>query len=183
MLETSFGLFAVLALVLANGFFVASEFALVQMRRTRVAQMVDEGHPGSGSLHDAVVHLDSYIAACQLGITGASLALGWIGEWALAGLLDPLFGNLGAHAASVTVIFLLITVLHVVAGELAPKGIALQYPERVALAVSTPLRVFRALFRPAIWALNESGWVVARAVGVRADVSEDRHLNASELLL
>ena len=182
MLETSFGLFAVLALVLANGFFVASEFALVQMRRTRVAQMVDEGHPGSGSLHDAVVHLDSYIAACQLGITGASLALGWIGEWALAGLLDPLFGNLGAHAASVTVIFLLITVLHVVAGELAPKGIALQYPERVALAVSTPLRVFRALFRPAIWALNESGWVVARAVGVRADVSEDRHLNASELL-
>ncbi len=182
MLETSFGLLAVLALVLTNGFFVAAEFGLVQMRRTRVAQMVDEGRAGAGNLHDAVAHLDSYIAACQLGITGASLALGWIGEWALAGLLDPLLGSLGAHAASVTVIFVMITALLVVAGELAPKGVALQYPERVALAVATPLRVFRALFRPAIWALNRGGWIVARTVGVRADVGEDQFLDASELL-
>ena len=182
MLEVGVGLLAVLALVFANGFFVAAEFALVTVRRTRVDQLVEERRAGAGSVRDAVIHLDSYIAACQLGITVASLALGWIGEWALAGLLDPLVGGLGAHAASVTVVFVIITALHVIAGELAPKGVALQYPERVALAIAGPLRLFRALFRPAIWLLNESGWLVARAVGVSADVGEERHLGAAELL-
>ena len=81
-----------------------------------------------------------------------------------------------------TVVFVIITALHVIAGELAPKGVALQYPERVALAIAGPLRLFRALFRPAIWLLNESGWLVARAVGVSADVGEERHLGAAELL-
>ena len=81
-----------------------------------------------------------------------------------------------------TVVFVIITALHVIAGELAPKGVALQYPERVALAVAGPLRLFRALFRPVIWLLNESGWLVARAVGVSADVGEERHLGAAELL-
>ncbi|MDP6607070.1 MAG: hemolysin family protein [Dehalococcoidia bacterium] len=183
MLETGVGLLAVVALVLANGFFVASEFALVRVRRTKVDQLVEEGRTGSGSVRDAVVHLDSYIAACQLGITVASLALGWIGEQALAGLLDPLVGVLGAHAVSVTLVFVIITALHVVAGELAPKGIALQHPERVALTIAAPLRLFRALFRPAIWLLNESGWLVARAVGVSSDVSEEPHLGAAELSL
>jgi CBS domain containing-hemolysin-like protein len=181
VLEIGVGLLAVVALVLANGFFVASEFALVRVRRTRVEQLVDEGRAGSGSVRDAVVHLDSYIAACQLGITVASLALGWIGEQALAGLLDPLVGVLGAHAVSVTLVFTIITMLHVVGGELAPKGIALQHPERVALAIAGPLRLFRILFRPAIWLLNESGWLVARAVGVSSDVSEEQHLGAAEL--
>ena len=182
MLEISVGLFAVLALVFANGFFVAAEFALVRVRRARVDQLVEERRAGAGSVFDAVTHLDSYIAACQLGITVASLALGWIGERALAGLLDPLIGGLGAHTASVILVFVIITALHVVAGELAPKGIALQHPERVALAIAGPLRVFRALFRPAIWLLNESGWLVARLVGVSADVGEEEHLGARELL-
>ena len=183
MLEIGGGLLAVLALVLANGFFVASEFALVTVRRTRVEQLVAEGRAGARSVADAVEHLDSYIAACQLGITVASLALGWVGEPALSGLLDPLLGGVGGHAVAVAAAFVMITALHVIAGELAPKGIALQYAERTALTIAGPLRLFRAVFRPAIWVLNESGWLVARAVGVRPDVGESRHLGQAELLL
>jgi CBS domain containing-hemolysin-like protein len=183
LLEIGGGLLAVLALVLANGFFVASEFALVTIRRTRVEQLVEEGRTGARNVADAVQHLDSYIAACQLGITVASLALGWIGEPALSGLLDPLLGNFGAHAAAVAVAFVLITALHVIAGELAPKGIALQYAERTALTIAGPLRLFRAIFRPVIWLLNESGWLVARLVGVSPGVGESRHLGEAELLL
>ena len=183
MIEIGGGLLAVLALVLANGFFVASEFALVTVRRTRVEQLVEEGRAGARSVADAVQHLDSYIAACQLGITVASLALGWIGEPALSGLLDTLLGNVGAHAAAVAIAFVLITALHVIAGELAPKGIALQYSERTALTIAGPLRLFRAIFRPAIWLLNESGWLVARLVGVSPGGGESQHLGEAELLL
>ncbi len=182
MLATGGGLLAVLALILINGFFVAAEFALVRVRLTRVDQLVEERRAGSGSARDAVSHLDSYIAACQLGITIASIALGWVAEPLLAGLIEPAFGTIGANGLTVFAIFGIITVLHVVAGELAPKGIALQHPERTALAIAGPLRLFRAIFRPVIWLLNESGWLVARAVGVSADVSEERHLGTAELL-
>ena len=148
MLEIGGGLLAVLFLVLLNGFFVSAEFALVTVRSTRVHQLLAEGTPGARNVDDGIRNLDSYIAACQFGITLASLALGWIGEPALAGLLDPAFGAIGAHAVAVVIAFVLITALHVVAGELAPKGVALQYPERVALLVVGPLRLFRAVFRP-----------------------------------
>ena len=183
MLETGGGLLAVLLLVLLNGFFVSAEFALVTVRRTRVQQLVAEGRPGAGNVDDGVRHVDSYIAACQLGITIASLALGWVGEPALAGLLDPIFGAAGAHTLGVAVAFVVITVLHVVAGELAPKGVALQYPEQVAIAVTGPLRLFRAVFRPAIWALNEAGWLVARLLRVNRDATAYGHFGADELRL
>jgi len=183
VLETGGGLFAVLVLVLLNGFFVSAEFALVTVRRTRVQQMVAEGRPGAGNVDDGVRNLDSYIAACQLGITMGSLALGWVGEPALAGLLDPIFGAAGAHTLGVAVAFALITSLHVIAGELAPKGVALQYPEQVAIAVSGPLRLFRAVFRPAIWALNEAGWFVARLLRVNRDTPAHSHFGADELRL
>ena len=182
MIETGGGLAAVALLVFLNGFFVSAEFALVTVRRTRVQQLLEERRPGSGHVDDAVSHLDSYIAACQLGITLASLALGWIGEPALADLLDPLFGAVGAHAVAVAAAFAVLTALHVVAGELAPKGVALQYPERVALLVAGPLRLFRLLFRPVIWVLNESGWIVARALGVSRDAGS-HDLGADELRL
>ena len=183
MLETGGGLLAVLLLVFVNGFFVSAEFALVTVRRTRVQQLVAEGRPGAGNVDDAVKHLDSYIAACQLGITMGSLALGWVGEPALAGLLDPLFSEIGAHAFAVAVSFTIITALHVIAGELAPKGVALQYPEQVSFAIAGPLRLFRAVFRPAIWALNESGWAVARVLGVDRNVEQTAHFGADELRL
>ena len=183
MLETGGGLLAVLFLVSLNGFFVSAEFALVTLRRTRVQQLLAEGRPGAGNVDDGVRHLDSYIAACQLGITIASLALGWIGEPALAGLLDPIFGAVGAHALGVAVAFVVITALHVVVGELAPKGVALQYPEQVAIAVTGPLRLFRAVFRPAIWVLNEAGWLVARLMRVNRDATAYGHFGADELRL
>ena len=183
MLETGGGLLAVLFLVLLNGFFVSAEFALVTVRRTRVQQLVAEGRPGAGNVEDGVRHLDSYIAACQLGITIASLALGWVGEPALAGLLDPIFGAVGAHTLGVAVAFMLITALHVIAGELAPKGVALQYPEQVAIAVAGPLRLFRAVFRPGIWALNEAGWLVARPLRVNRGAATHGHFGADELRL
>ncbi len=183
MFEIGGGLLALLLLVLLNGFFVASEFALVTVRRTRVEQLVVSGRPGAGSLRDATEHLDSYIAACQLGITIASLALGWIGEPALAGLIEPLFGEGGAHAVGLAIVFAIITAMHVVAGELAPKGIALQYPEGVSLFVVGPLRAFRALFRPVIWLLNESGWLVARLVGVSRHAERASHVGGEELAL
>ena len=183
MLEIGGGLLAVLLLVLLNGFFVSAEFALVTVRSTRVQQLLAAGTPGARNVDDGIRNLDSYIAACQFGITLASLALGWIGEPALAGLLDPAFGAIGAHAVAVVIAFVLITALHVVAGELAPKGVALQYPERVALLVVGPLRLFRAVFRPAIWLLNESGWAVSALLGVDRSVESDEHLGAEELRL
>jgi CBS domain containing-hemolysin-like protein len=183
LLATGGGLLAVLVLVFINGFFVAAEFALVTIRRTRVDQMVAEARPGAGNVADATVHLDSYIAACQLGITMASLALGWVGEPALAGIMEPVIGEFAGHAVGAVVSFALITALLVSAGELAPKGVALQYPEQTSVIVSAPLRLFRVIFRPAIWLLNESGWLVARVIGVSRDVESHSHIGAEELRL
>lgn len=183
MTETGGGLLAVLVLVFVNGFFVAAEFALVTIRRTRVEQMLAEGRPGARNVQDATSHLDSYIAACQLGITMASLALGWVGEPALAGVIEPLIGELAGHAVGVVVSFIVITSLLVVAGELTPKGIALQYPEQTSIVVTGPLRLFRVVFRPAIWLLNEGGWLAARVIGVSRDVESHTHIGAEELRL
>src|SRR5919202_2343164 len=125
------GLLAVAFLVVANGFFVATEFAIVAVRRSRLEQLAAEGHPTARAAKEMVGHLDAYIAACQLGITMASLALGWIGEPALAHLVEPpleaLAGPvalLAADGVAVGVTFALITTLHIVIGELAPKGLA-----------------------------------------------------------
>ncbi|MBM4416326.1 MAG: HlyC/CorC family transporter [Chloroflexi bacterium] len=183
MLDVGGGLLAVLALVIVNGFFVAAEYSLVTIRRTRVEQLSVEGRLGAQNVADAVAHLDSYIATCQLGITVAGLALGWIGEPALAGLIEPPLGQLGGHAVAVTVTFILITVLLVVAGELAPKGFALQHTEPVALLVAGPLRAFRWFFRPAIWLLSEGGRLALRAVGVSRAAEAQSHIGAEELRL
>ena len=183
MLEIGGGLLAVLFLVFLNGFFVSAEFALVTVRRTRVQQLVAEGRPGARSVDDGVRHLDSYIAACQFGITLASLALGWVGEPALAGLLDPVFGTIGAHTVGVIAAFVIITALHVIAGELAPKGVALQYPDRVSLLVAGPLRLFRAVFRPAIWLLNEAGWAVSALLGASREAGPHTDFGTDELRL
>src|SRR3990172_6620604 len=114
-------LLAVLALVLANGFFVAAEFSLVTMRRSRVEQLLAEGHPLAPAVHRAVHHLDTYLAATQLGITMASLGLGWIGEPALAGLIAPTFrflpqswAQVGSHTLAAAGAFAVITALHIV---------------------------------------------------------------------
>jgi CBS domain containing-hemolysin-like protein len=138
-------LFAVILLVLANGFFVSAEFSLVSVRRTRVAELVAQGAPGAQWVQKAIENPDQVIAATQLGITLASLALGWIGEPALAHLLEPVIGLFPgeirsevSHSLSAGLSFAVITFLHVVAGELAPKSIALQDPEKTSLIVASP---------------------------------------------
>src|SRR5262245_784408 len=147
------GLLAVPALVALNGFFVAAEFALVAVRKTRVEEMVRQGVRGARAVQEAVHHLDHAIAATQLGITLASIALRWVGEPMLAGLLEPAFALLlpaawvepAAHTVAVGLAFFLITLLHVVFGELIPKTLALQAPDRTALWVARPLAVFTRL--------------------------------------
>src|SRR5262245_42422924 len=132
-------LLAVLLLVAANAFFVAAEFALVAARRTRVEAMVRRGDSKARSVMQAIQSLDRYISATQLGITLASLGLGWIGEPALAGTIESLFGGLPApldriatHAVASGVAFAFITFLHIVLGELAPKALALRHPEQTS---------------------------------------------------
>ena len=151
-----------------NAFFVAAEFALVTVRWTRVEELVTQKRFGALSVRDAIEKLDDSIAATQLGITFSSLALGWLGEPALAHLVHPLFASLPemvapavTHGAAVALAFLIITFLHVVLGELAPKAIALERAEDVALVVSGPLLVFARVFRPFIHFMNQTGnWVV-----------------------
>src|SRR5512141_1883805 len=159
------GLVLIVVLVLLNAFFVAAEFALVSVRRTRVEEMVAQGEQGALAVRRAISDPDRFIAATQLGITLASLGLGWIGEPALSHLLEPLLAwlpgeitGVAAHIAAAGILaFVLITGMHVVIGELMPKSIALQQVERTALLVARPTLWVEHLFRPFIWALNGTG--------------------------
>jgi CBS domain containing-hemolysin-like protein len=167
-------LLAVFLLVLANGFFVAAEFSLVSVRRTRVAELVAQGLPAAKWVQLAIENPDRVIAATQLGITLASLGLGWIGEPALSHLIYPLVALFPAdiqpevsHSISAGISFALITFLHVVVGELAPKSIALQNPERTSLAVARPTVWSEWIFKPAVWALNGAGNALLRLAGVQ----------------
>ena len=184
------GILSVLLLVAANGFFVASEFSLVAVRRSRVAQLVATGRTNAKALLQAINNLDANLAACQLGITISSLALGWIGEPALATLIEPylvsLLGSLaaaGAHAIAITIAFSIITILHIVLGELAPKSLALQRSEGTALWIVRPLNLFRRLLWPAIVSLNGLGNLVLRLCGLRPGTAEESLHSPEELKL
>lgn len=185
----SFRLLAVLFLVLANGFFVAAEFGLVGSRRSRVDAMVARGDRSAKAVQQAITHLDRYISGTQLGITLASLGLGWIGEPALASLIDRLLTAVGfssspvlAHsAAAVSTAFLVITFLHIVLGELAPKSMALNNPEGVSRWVVRPLRWFSFVMAPFIAVLNGTANLLLRAVGLRMVDESARVHSADEL--
>ncbi|MGF6232726.1 putative hemolysin [Inquilinus ginsengisoli] len=181
---------AVFLLVFANGFFVAAEFSLVAIRRSRVTELVAQRRANAGALKRAVDRLDSHLAATQLGITISSLALGWIGEPALAHLIEPLLQGLpasiaesGSHAIAVAIAFFIITALHIVLGELAPKSLALQRSEVTALWVVRPLSVFLFLFRPAILFLNGLGNGVLRLAGLQPGTGEEMLHSPEELRL
>src|SRR6185369_831924 len=139
-------------LVFLNAFFVAAEFALVKVRSTRVQELVREGVRGSAAVQGALQNIDAYLSATQLGITLASLALGWIGEPAFAVLLTPLLGAIGiwsdavVHSVAIAVAFAVITFLHIVLGELAPKFLAINRPEEVSLLLAPALRLFYRFF-------------------------------------
>jgi CBS domain containing-hemolysin-like protein len=184
------GILTVLVLVAANGFFVAAEFSLVAVRRSRVAELVAAGRSNAAMLQRALDRLDANLAATQLGITISSLALGWVGEPALAHLIEPLLAWLpgdvavaGAHAAAVAIAFLIITALHIVLGELAPKSLALQRSEATALAIVRPLGVFLFLLRPAISGLNGIGNWVLRRCGLEPGTGEESLHSPQELKL
>ncbi len=152
----------ILGMVILNAFFVASDFAIVKVRSSQLDALEEEGNTKAVFAKHVRNHLDAYLSATQLGITLASLALGWIGEQFLAHLLEPLFilANIHSHALvstiSITLAFLGITFLHIVFGELAPKYIAIGNPLSVTLALARPLGGFYILFKPAIWILNKS---------------------------
>lgn len=176
-------LLSVPTLVLLNGLFVAAEFALVAVRRTRVEQLVKQNVLGARAVEDAVQNLDRSIAATQLGITLASIGLGFVGEPALARLLQPLFGGVWAHSIAFAIAFSTITFMHVVFGELIPKTVALQMPEQSALWLARPLMVFEWIMRPFIVAMNGTGNGILRWWGYKSAGGDAMIHSVEELLL
>jgi CBS domain containing-hemolysin-like protein len=174
-----------LVLVVLNGFFVASEFAFVRVRSTSVEQLVAEGRAGSGALQDVMESLDDYLAATQLGITIASLGLGWIGEPAVAALIEPVLGSLlpegAVHLVAFAIGFSVITFLHVVFGELAPKTIAIAQAERMALLLAPPMKLSYYLFAPGIVVFNGTANAFTRAIGIPPASETDETMQEREL--
>src|SRR3954466_4246149 len=177
--------FAVLLLVAVNGFFVAAEFALVQLRPARIHQLIEAGRTGARTALRLHEHLDSVLAAVQLGITLANLALGFIGEPFIASIFQGWLGHtpLGAtasHAIAIALSFILITYLTVILGEILPKALALQRAERVALAVAGPMDFFIALANPFLRVIRKSATSVLKVFGIR-DLSEGHAHSTEEL--
>lgn len=174
-----------LFLVFLNGFFVAAEFAYVRIRSSAVEQLVEEGRTGAGVLQEAVDNLDNYLAVTQLGITLASLGLGWLGEPAIAALLQPVFESILPesliHLVAFAIGFSIITFLHVVFGELAPKTISIAEPERVALLVSPPMKLFYYLFVPGIIVFNGTANRFTRLIGIPPASETDETLTEEEI--
>ena len=173
-------------LVGLNGFFVAAEFALVRVRDSRIQQLEQEGSVRAGVVRNALRDLDAYLSVCQVGITMASLGLGWVGEPAVAHLIEPVLGAIGVTSErAVSIIafvlgFAIITYAHLVFGEQAPKYFSIQRAERTALWISRPLRVCMVLFRPLVWIVNASTNFILRPWGIR--LGEDMEAHSEEEL-
>jgi len=175
-----------LFLVVLNGFFVAAEFAFVRIRGTSVDQLVEEGRPGSGTLQGVMTNLDNYLATTQLGITIASLGLGWVGEPAVAALIEPVLEPILPagliHLVAFAIGFSLITFLHVVFGELAPKTIAISQTERLSLFLAPPMKFFYYILYPGIVVFNGAANAFTRSLGVPPASETDETLGERELL-
>jgi len=170
-------LLGVAALILLNAYFVAAEYALVTARKTRIQELAEQGNRRARDVLKIVSDPPRFIAAMQLGVTGTSLAIGALGEQALAKVFDPILASVVAFALA----FLIITFLHVVIGELVPKGVALEYSERTALAVSAPVRGFFVVFKPLIWVLQRSSEAILRALGLQPPGGEVDVYSEAEL--
>lgn len=181
---------AILTLVFLNGFFVAAEFALVKVRGSQLDALKTDGNRGAGIARQVISNLDAYLSACQLGITLASLGLGWLGEPFLARMVQPLFAlaSIQSHAViqatSFTIAFITITFLHIVLGEQAPKILAIRKALATSIVISPPLRVFYFLFRPGIWFLNaSSNWVLKHILRIDPIVEGEVSHSEEELRL
>lgn len=180
-------IFLALILVFLNGIFVAAEFAFVRARPTRIAQLAKQGDSRARVAQRAMRHLDAYLSVCQLGITLASLGLGWLGEPAIADLLTPLLKNWGiqsmavVHTISFTIAFAIITFLHVVLGELAPKTLAIQQAEKIVLLLARPMRLFYVLFYPGVITLNGTANFLLRLIGLKNSPEHEQTHTEEEL--
>jgi CBS domain containing-hemolysin-like protein len=171
---TAFLLFLLILLIFVNGFFVAAEFALVRSRRSRLEELAEDGSRGAAQALRAIERIDEYLSAAQVGITMASIGLGFLGEPALAQLIEPVFGGIASHgisvAISVALAYTLVTAAHVIVGEQAPKMMAITSAERVLRFTAGPFEWFRRVFHPVIWALNTSAnFVVTRILGIKIE--------------
>ncbi|KKB74846.1 MULTISPECIES: hemolysin family protein [Bacillus] len=176
----------VAVLIALTAFFVASEFAIIRIRTSRIDQLIAEGNKTAISVKKVVTHLDEYLSACQLGITLTALGLGWLGEPTVARLLEPLFvkwniPSSASHIVAVVIAFSFITFLHVVVGELAPKTLAIQKAETISFLFAKPLILFYRVMFPFIWALNGSARLLTKAFGLEA-VSENEMAHSEEEL-
>jgi CBS domain containing-hemolysin-like protein len=174
-----------LILVVLNGFFVAAEFAFVRVRGTSVEQLAADGRTGAGSLQDVMTDLDDYLAVTQLGITIASLGLGWVGEPAVASLLEPVLGAVLpaglVHLVAFAVGFSVVTFFHVVFGELAPKTIAISQTERLSLFLAPPMKLFYLLLLPGIVVFNGAANGFTRLLGVPPASETEETLGEQEI--
>jgi len=181
-------LLGALFLVLLNGFFVAAEFAIVKVRATKMRELAEKGSWRAALAQTVIHHLDAYLSATQLGITIASLGLGWIGEPAIAHMLEPLFRKMGIgseaaiHATALGIAFALISFLHIVLGELAPKSLAISKPEATSLWVAAPLRLFYYLMYPAIVVLNGAANWCLRLFGLTPATEGEASAHSAEEL-
>jgi len=165
------GILLAVFLVLLNGFFVAAEFAIVKVRETRIAELARDGIPSAKLASHAIHHMDAYLSATQLGITLASIGLGWVGEPTIARLLDPIFirmevSEATAKGISFAIAFTLVSAAHIVFGELAPKSWAIQKSENVTLKLIYPLHWFYILFKPIIFVLNGFAGKFLKLMGI-----------------
>jgi CBS domain containing-hemolysin-like protein len=183
----AFDVIVTLLLVLLNGFFVAAEFAIVKVRSSQIA--LEKGNLSKRAAENIIDNLDGFLAATQLGITLASLGLGWVGEDVMSKIILNTMAAIGldinptlAHSIALPVAFAVLTILHIVFGELAPKSLAIRYPTSTTLKVSIPLRIFYTIFKPFIWLLNGFANVILRLLGVKP-ISEQEIHSEEELRL
>ena len=185
----TFNIILVLILVLLNAFFVVSEFSIVKIRRTKLEELAHNGNKKAKIALKVTENLDSYLSAIQLGITLASLGLGWIGEPAVSKLLEDVLGGYFAqnpillHSVSFGIAFTLITVLHVVLGELIPKSLAIQKTETFVLLSAYPLYLFKRLFYPFIWVLDTITIKFLHLMGVQPASEEEMAHSEEEIKL
>ena len=181
LLSSLLNLFLALVLVGLNAFFVSAEFALVRIRESRIVQLEQEGSTRAAVVHDALRDMDAYLSVCQVGITIASLGLGWVGEPAVSHLIAPvleMFGITSGRVVSIIAValgFAVITYAHLVFGEQGPKYFSIQKAEGVSLWISRPLKLFIFLFRPMVWLVNASTNFVLRPWGIRLGEQMEAH--------
>jgi putative hemolysin len=184
------GLFILIFFVAANGFFVATELSMVASRRSRLDQLAAEGSGGAQAAQQLIQRMSTYIAACQMGITVASLALGWVGEPAMAHLIEPpfelivgTFAPAAAHGVAIGVSFAAITTLHIVFGEVVPKRLAIRAPEKTAVWLSRPMQIFELIFHWPIALLNTLSNIVLRVMGMEPAHEHEQVHSVEELRL